>query len=796
MDSRILSASIASLELEVEPYLDSDYTNTYPTSATYYGVVFTYNYSTGLGVDSSNSIIVKEKEFQGGKVFRNYVGSGVNDSGIVYGDGWTKPSDAIHRKNLDLLTSNFRASQKHEDYQNFTAFSIDYTNRIALFYGNVGGRKDFVAPIRFKSTYLKVEPVEIKDVIVTDVPRYDRTIELTSDSYSKVEDMLTRLNGGDWWKNVYTLSHKINEEFGEYTGHVTSKYPVSDYYSIKLIVSDGMKPKFDDSYSLNITDGVLDREINRSDLIYRVNYNFMDDKWKVSGTFAEDKNESDTVYTIGDNLPSYIVVPIVNHTGKVIKELQVKLNVSLHQSQYEDIVVEIPSSLDLFDEDINKEAVVSAFEQYFNSKYNNIMSRITNGDTVPLSVGYDGLSNYVSVKLDNGFKDSDTGNRVKNYRFVEEPVATVYVDARSLDDNFFVVKDAVRDKLAEYLSDNGKDIDDYNIESISRDYVYNGNRTVVDTLDGIVKRDENIIVAVLTDKDSGKRKTIRFIAKPIANLAYFIETTEPIDTARELTEEEYKHIEDEYGVTYPRESAIYSYTVSEDGKSADVLLKNGVLYKNGTVKDGLLKVTLKPYTDTSRVVVWRKSLCSCGGKLVTIYPLYRIIEFPKDEPDGEESEEEPKVSDSNMPKVSDSNIPKVSDSNIPKKHEPKRDKPSPKENVEPKVPNDRDYPRENDPKDPTVITYIPQGNGGTEELFKKDGSVNGTSREKEQEEERIRQEMLDNELKAKNMKANTRGAAKTADTRHMILMFAMFMGSAVLFAKTILAKKKYEDNMG
>lgn len=154
------------------------------------------------------------------------------------------------------------------------------------------------------------------------------------------------------------------------------------------------------------------------------------------------------------------------------------------------------------------------------------------------------------------------------------------------------------------------------------------------------------------------------------------------------------------------------------------------------------------------------------------------------------------VEEPEKPKVSDNNIPKVSDSNIPKKHEPKRDKPSPKENVEPKVPNDKDYPRENDPKDPTVITYIPQGNGGTEELFKKDGSVNGTSREKEQEEERIRQEMLDNELKAKNMKANTRGAVKTADTRHMILMFAMFMGSAVLFAITILAKKKYEDNIG
>lgn len=145
----------------------------------------------------------------------------------------------------------------------------------------------------------------------------------------------------------------------------------------------------------------------------------------------------------------------------------------------------------------------------------------------------------------------------------------------------------------------------------------------------------------------------------------------------------------------------------------------------------------------------------------------------------EEPKEEPKVSDSNLPKVSDSNIPKGNE---------------PKESKEPKVPNDRDYPRENDPKDPTVITYIPQGNGGTEELFKKDGSVNGTSRE--QEEERIRQEMLDNELKAKNMKANTRGAVKTADTRHMILMFAMFMGSAVLFAITILAKKKYEDNIG
>ena len=147
------------------------------------------------------------------------------------------------------------------------------------------------------------------------------------------------------------------------------------------------------------------------------------------------------------------------------------------------------------------------------------------------------------------------------------------------------------------------------------------------------------------------------------------------------------------------------------------------------------------------------------------------------------------VEEPEKPKVSDSNIPKVSDSNIPKKHEPKRDKPSPKENVEPKVPNDRDYPRENDPKDPTVITYIPQGNGGTEEFFKKDGSVNGTSREKEQEEERVRQEMLDNELKAKNMKEDTRGAVKTADTRHMILMFAMFMGSAVLFAITILAKR-------
>lgn len=145
----------------------------------------------------------------------------------------------------------------------------------------------------------------------------------------------------------------------------------------------------------------------------------------------------------------------------------------------------------------------------------------------------------------------------------------------------------------------------------------------------------------------------------------------------------------------------------------------------------------------------------------------------------EEPKEEPKVSDSNLPKVSDSNIPKGNE---------------PKESKEPKVPNDKDYPRENEPKYPTVITYIPQGNGGTEELFKKDGSVNGTSRE--QEEERIRQEMIDNELKAKNMKENTRGAVKTADTRHMILMFAMFMGSAILFAITILAKKKYEDNIG
>jgi len=40
------------------------------------------------------------------------------------------------------------------------------------------------------------------------------------------------------------------------------------------------------------------------------------------------------------------------------------------------------------------------------------------------------------------------------------------------------------------------------------------------------------------------------------------------------------------------------------------------------------------------------------------------------------------------------------------------------------------------------------------------------------------------------------GAIIIADTRHMILMFAMFMSSAILFGITIFANRKRDDKLG
>lgn len=54
----------------------------------------------------------------------------------------------------------------------------------------------------------------------------------------------------------------------------------------------------------------------------------------------------------------------------------------------------------------------------------------------------------------------------------------------------------------------------------------------------------------------------------------------------------------------------------------------------------------------------------------------------------------------------------VSESNLQKV-----DKPSQNDNEELKVPSDKDYSRESDQKDQSVITYIPQYNGGIEELY-------------------------------------------------------------------------------
>ena len=47
-----------------------------------------------------------------------------------------------------------------------------------------------------------------------------------------------------------------------------------------------------------------------------------------------------------------------------------------------------------------------------------------------------------------------------------------------------------------------------------------------------------------------------------------------------------------------------------------------------------------------------------------------------------------------------------------------------------------------------------------------------------------------------NMKWNTRCAIIITDTRHMILMFAMFMSSAILFDITIFANRKRDDKLG
>lgn len=787
------------------------------STITYRGSVFTYAFETAYGKNTANSVTVKEMTRDGGQAIQGlFWGDGLNTSGLKYGENKTKPSDSDNSDNLALLSGRIKDEVKAKDYEEqclvgWSVYSINYDDRVALAYaylgdayiGGVPTKIEYVMGIPLDTAIMKVEPVEVPDMELYKYWNYDNG-KLSESDREKIGAMLTHLNGDEWWKS--------------HTSGIPDKAmydDVKDFWYVdvdilhktyKIPLTGGKIVRYRDSYIVEDRDNGFDSVINQYYRISRMidgsGYRY-GDKERLA---VEMPNELDKYVKLGELHRKYLV-NLKTASGKPVKEnVPVDFRVSIAQSQFDKYLVELPKSLKP-DEEVAKTAVTE-LEEFLNNKYDNAIANLKDGDSE--FVGVDTTDNYptVTVRYNNGFTDEADTDR--KYKFVESSIGQVYVDGDAYEsgDTSAIQEEALK-VLDKYLETNGDSIDNYSDFSINSLDDYTELHRIVKGERKYFGWDNSKYYLLKSTNADGKQKTFTFTVHPSVDLIDSIDTDFMVGAERELTKEEYSEIVSTasrydlmYEWFYPELSNVkYEFVPVSDELAKVTVYTNLDKYGHANGKFTIqLKFTGFPQNkdlydsfelDTNLVVsgsnlvhndsddweAWGrpKPACPKTKKIITEVPAK-----PVEEPE--------------KPKVSDSNLPKVSDSNIPKKHEPKRDKPSPKENVEPKVPNDKDYPRENEPKDPTVITYIPQGNGGTEELFKKDGSVNGTSRE--QEEERVRQEMLDNELKAKNMKANTRGTVKTADTRHMILMFAMFMGSAVLFAITILAKKKYEDNIG
>ena len=789
------------------------------STITYRGSVFTYAFETAYGKNNANSVTVKEMTRDGGQAIQGlFWDDGLNTSGLKYGENKTKPSDSDNSDNLALLSGRIKDEVKAKDYEEqrlvgWSVYSINYDDRVALAYaylgdayiGGVPTKIEYVMGIPLDTAIMKIEPVEVSDMELYKYWKYDNG-KLSESDREKIGAMLTRLNGGDWWKfHTSGIPDRATYDNIEDFWYVNVNILHRTY---KIQLTGGKIVRYRDSYTVEDRDNNFDSMPNPY-IDFSRNINDLDFKYgDREGLSVEYTEELASPVKLGKLKKEYLV-NLKTRSGKTVKEnVPVRYRVSIAQSQFDKYLVELPKSLKP-DEEVAKTAVTE-IEEFLNNKYDNAIANLKDGDSK--FVGVDTTDNYptVTVRYNNGFtEEADTDRK---YKFIESPIGEVYVDGDAYEsgDTSAIQEEALK-VLAKYLDDNGDSLDNYSDFSVNSLDGYSSLNVIEDGKFNSSSMRIPTYYTVTSKNSDDKQKTFTFTLHPSVDLIDSIDTDFMVGAERELTKEEYSEIvsiASSYGLMnewfYPELSnAKYEFVPVSDELAKVTVYTNLDKYGYANGKFTIqLKFTGFPQDkdlydsfelDTDLVVsgsnlvhndsddweAWGrpKPACPKTKKIITEVPAK-----PVEEPE--------------KPKVSDNNIPKVSDSNIPKKHEPKRDKPSPKENVEPKVPNDRDYPRENDPKDPTVITYIPQGNGGTEELFKKDGSVNGTSIEKEQEEERIRQEMLDNELKAKNMKENTRGAVKTADTRHMILMFAMFMGSAVLFAITILAKKKYEDNIG
>ena len=789
------------------------------STITYRGSVFTYAFDSSYGKNNSNSITVNEMTRNGGQAISYLLwDTGIDTSGLKYGENRTKPSDADNVYNLALLSSRIKdaveASGSRTRLSGWSVYSINYDDRVALAYGyhdnaSIGGvdvKPEYVMGIPLDTAIMNIEPVEVPDMVLYK-KYYYLNGELSDADKEKIGAMLTRLNGDDWWKSHSSeIPDRASYDADSQSWYINMKILHKKY---KIPLTGGKTVKYRDSYTISEYADTLDEPTNPyyaiNSYLSNIDYKY-DDKDKLT---IEDSDILRESVPMGELNRTYLV-NLKTASGNLVKEnVPVTFRVAITQRAVNKLIAELPKSLDS-DEELAKTAV-NEIEGYINKEYHNLVSRMKNGDTEVLSIGVDDESYpTVTVRYDNGYTESS--NTDLAYKFIESPMGEVYVDGDSYESmDTSVIQEEAEKVLAKYLEANGDSIDSYSDFSINSLDDYTNLHRIVKGERKYFDWDNSKYYLLKSTNADGKQKTFTFIVHPSVDLIDSIDTDFMVGAERELTKEEYSKIvstASRYdlmdGWIYPELSNVkYDFVPVSDELAKVTVYTNLDKYGHANGKFTIqLKFTGFPQDkdlydsfelDTDLVVsgsnlvhndsddweAWGrpKPACPKTMKIITEVPAK-----PVEEPE--------------KPKVSDSNIPKVSDSNIPKKHEPKRDKPSPKENVEPKVPNDKDYPRENEPKDPTVITYIPQGNGGTEDLFKKDGSVNGASIEKEQEEERIRQEMLDNELKAKNMKANTRGAVKTADTRHMILMFAMFMGSAVLFAITILAKKKYEDNIG
>ena len=787
------------------------------STITYRGSVFTYAFDSSYGKNNSNSITVNEMTRNGGQAISYLLwDTGIDTSGLKYGENRTKPSDADNVYNLALLSSRIKdaveASGSRTRLSGWSVYSINYDDRVALAYGyqdnaSIGGvdvKPEYVMGIPLDTAIMQIEPVEVPDMVLYK-KYYYLNGELSDADKEKIGAMLTRLNGDDWWKSHSSeIPDRASYDADSQSWYINMEILHKKY---KIPLTGGKTVKYRDSYTISEYADTLDEQTNPyyaiNSYLSNIDYKY-DDKDKLT---IEDSDILRESVPMGELSKTYLV-NLKTASGNLVKEnVPVTFRVAITQRAVNKLIAELPKSLDS-DEELAKTAV-NEIEGYINKEYHNLVSRMKNGDTEVLSIGVDD-ENYptVTVRYDNGYTESSDTDLV--YKFRESPMGEVYVDGDSYESmDTSVIQEEAEKVLSKYLEANGDSIDNYSDFSINSLDDYTELHRIVNGERKYFGWDNSKYYLLKSTNADGKQKTFTFTVHPSVDLIDSIDTDFMVGAERELTKEEYSEIvstASRYDLMdewfYPELSNVkYEFVPVSDELAKVTVYTNLDKYGHANGKFTIqLKFTGFPqnkdlydsfeldtdlvvsgsnlvHYDSDDWVAWGrpKPACPKTKKIITEVPAK-----PVEEPE--------------KPKVSDSNIPKVSDSNIPKKHEPKRDKPSPKENEEPKVPNDKDYPRENDPKDPTVITYIPQGNGGTEELFKKDGSVNGTSRE--QEEERIRQEMLDNELKAKNMKANTRGAVKTADTRHMILMFAMFMGSAVLFAITILAKKKYEDNIG